>query len=88
MRFRHLVRIPSKRFTGEIFRARPTGRSPLERPRTGWRDYVSRLAWERLGIPPEELNEVAGERKVCFPAQAGAPATRPWISGGRWMDEL
>ncbi|PWA13830.1 hypothetical protein CCH79_00020495 [Gambusia affinis] len=28
------------------------------------RDYVSRLAWERLGIPPEELVEVAGEREV------------------------
>lgn len=22
-----------------------------------WRDYVSWLAWERLGIPPEELDE-------------------------------
>ncbi|KAI3355204.1 hypothetical protein L3Q82_018065 [Scortum barcoo] len=33
------------------------------RPRTRWRDYVylSRLAWERLGIPPEELEEVSGE---------------------------
>ncbi|TWW80933.1 hypothetical protein D4764_01G0007480 [Takifugu flavidus] len=29
-----------------------------------WRDYVSRLAWERLGIPPDELEEVAGEREV------------------------
>ncbi|TWW55861.1 hypothetical protein D4764_09G0009110 [Takifugu flavidus] len=32
--------------------------------RTRWRDYVSRLAWERLGIPPDELEEVAGEREV------------------------
>ncbi|TWW54923.1 hypothetical protein D4764_0190400 [Takifugu flavidus] len=39
--------------------ARPPGR-----PRTRWRDYVSRLAWERLGIPPDELEEVAGEREV------------------------
>ena len=29
-----------------------------------WRDYISRLAWERPGIPPEELVEVAGERAV------------------------
>ncbi|KAK3563836.1 hypothetical protein QTP86_002735 [Hemibagrus guttatus] len=31
---------------------------PWGRPRTCWRDYVSRLAWERLGVPPEELEEV------------------------------
>ena len=29
-----------------------------------WRDYISGLSWERLGIPPEELVEVAGERTV------------------------
>ncbi|TWW77701.1 hypothetical protein D4764_12G0010910 [Takifugu flavidus] len=37
---------------------------PPGRPRTRWRDYVSRLVWERLGIPPDELEEVAGEREV------------------------
>ncbi|TWW64245.1 hypothetical protein D4764_03G0012530 [Takifugu flavidus] len=34
------------------------------RPRTRWRDYVSRLAWECLGIPPDKLEKVAGEREV------------------------
>lgn len=29
-----------------------------------WRDSVSELVWELLGIPPEELEEVAGKRKV------------------------
>uniref|UniRef100_A0A8C4TFR3 G-protein coupled receptors family 1 profile domain-containing protein n=1 Tax=Erpetoichthys calabaricus TaxID=27687 RepID=A0A8C4TFR3_ERPCA len=47
-----------------VFRARLTGRRPRGRPRTRWRDYVSRLAWERLGILPEEIEEVAGEREV------------------------
>ncbi|KAK0154873.1 putative uncharacterized transposon-derived protein F52C9.6 [Merluccius polli] len=65
----HLVRMPPGRLPGEVFRARPTGRRPRGRPRTRWRDYVSRLAWERLGIPQEEL------------AEAAAPATRPRISG-------
>uniref|UniRef100_A0A3B5Q8Y2 Reverse transcriptase domain-containing protein n=1 Tax=Xiphophorus maculatus TaxID=8083 RepID=A0A3B5Q8Y2_XIPMA len=60
----HLVRMPPGRLPGEVFRARPTGRRPRGRPRTRWKDYVSRLAWERLGIPPEELEEVAGEREV------------------------
>ncbi|KAK0138211.1 putative uncharacterized transposon-derived protein F52C9.6 [Merluccius polli] len=60
----HLVRMPPGRIPGEVFRARPTGRRPRGRPRTRWRVYVSRLAWERLGIPQEELDEVAGEREV------------------------
>ena len=58
----HLVRMPPGRLPGEVFRAHPTGRRPRGRPRTRWRDYVSRLARERLGVPPEELEEVAGDR--------------------------
>ena len=49
--FRNLIRMPSGRRPGEVFRARPTGRRPPERPMTRWRDYVSWLAWKRLGIP-------------------------------------
>lgn len=60
----HLIRMPPGRLPGEVFRARPTGRRPRGRPRTRWRDYVSQLAWERLGVPREELDEVAGEREV------------------------
>ncbi|TWW73562.1 hypothetical protein D4764_15G0009560 [Takifugu flavidus] len=60
----HLVRMPPGRLPGEVFRACPSGRRPPGRPRTRWKDYVSRLAWERLGIPPDELEEVAGEREV------------------------
>ena len=36
-------------------------------------ETVSRLAWEYLGVPPEELEEVAGDRDVWV----AAPATRP-----------
>uniref|UniRef100_A0A8C4XIC4 Catenin alpha-2 n=1 Tax=Erpetoichthys calabaricus TaxID=27687 RepID=A0A8C4XIC4_ERPCA len=49
--------MPPGRLPGEVFQARLTGRRPRGRPRTCWRDYVSRLAWERLGILPEELEE-------------------------------
>ncbi|KAK3515281.1 hypothetical protein QTP70_013483 [Hemibagrus guttatus] len=59
----HLFRMPPGRLPGEVFRACPTGKRPRGRPRTLWRDYVSRLAWERLGVPPEELEEVSGERE-------------------------
>ncbi|KAK3557834.1 hypothetical protein QTP86_003172 [Hemibagrus guttatus] len=60
----HLFWMPLGRLPGEVFRACPTGKRPRGRPRTRWRDYVFRLAWERLGIPPEELEEVAREREV------------------------
>ncbi|KAK3542027.1 hypothetical protein QTP86_010850 [Hemibagrus guttatus] len=60
----HLFWMPPGRLPGEVFRACPTGKRPRGRPRTRWRDYVFRLAWERLGVPPEELEEVAREREV------------------------
>ncbi|TWW73166.1 hypothetical protein D4764_15G0005600 [Takifugu flavidus] len=42
----------------------------IERSQLGtkWRDYISHLASERLGVPPEELMEVAGERAVWAPS--------------------
>ncbi|KAL7846506.1 hypothetical protein SRHO_G00214860 [Serrasalmus rhombeus] len=48
----------------EVSQASPPGRRPRGRPRTRWCDYIAQLAWERLGIPPRELAEVAGEREV------------------------
>ncbi|KAK3514648.1 hypothetical protein QTP70_021558 [Hemibagrus guttatus] len=59
----HLFRMPPGRLPGEVFRACPTRKRPRGRPRTRWRDYVSRLAWECLGVPPEELEDVSGERE-------------------------
>ncbi|KAK3511498.1 hypothetical protein QTP70_009001 [Hemibagrus guttatus] len=59
----HLFRMPPGRLPGEVFRACPTGKRPRGRPRTCWRDYVSRLAWERLRVPPEDLEDVSGERE-------------------------
>ncbi|TWW81841.1 R2 Retrovirus-related Pol polyprotein from type I retrotransposable element [Takifugu flavidus] len=58
----HLVRMLHGRLPGEVVRACPSGRRPPGRTR--WRDYVSRLVWEHMGIPPDELEEVAGEREV------------------------
>ncbi|XP_061625696.1 probable ATP-dependent RNA helicase DDX17 isoform X2 [Phyllopteryx taeniolatus] len=89
----HLIRISPGRLPGEVFRARPS--RPRGRPMTRWRDYILRLAWERLGIPPEELDVVAGEREVwasllkLLPPRpdlvAGAVAVENgWMEG--WMD--
>uniref|UniRef100_A0A8C2WBV8 Short-chain dehydrogenase/reductase 3 n=1 Tax=Cyclopterus lumpus TaxID=8103 RepID=A0A8C2WBV8_CYCLU len=41
-----------------------TVQRPRGRPRTRWRDYISRLALERLGIPQNELESAAGEREA------------------------
>ncbi|TWW62327.1 R2DM Retrovirus-related Pol polyprotein from type II retrotransposable element [Takifugu flavidus] len=60
----HLARMPSGCLPLEVFLTCPTGRRPRGWPRTRWRDYISRLAWERVGFPLEELMEVAGERAV------------------------
>ncbi|KAI3354770.1 hypothetical protein L3Q82_004596 [Scortum barcoo] len=61
----HLFRMPPGRLPREVFQACPTGRRPRGRPRTRWRNYVSRLAG--LGtprVPPEELEEVSGDRTI------------------------
>ncbi|KAK5915715.1 hypothetical protein CesoFtcFv8_001281 [Champsocephalus esox] len=62
--FGHLVRMPPGHLPREVFQARPAGKRPRGRPRTRWRDYISSLAWERLGIPQSELVDVAREKKV------------------------
>jgi len=33
---------------------------------THWRDYISHLAWERLGISQEVLESVAGEKEAWW----------------------
>jgi len=56
----HLIRMPPGCLPLEVFWARPTGRRPWGKPRIHWRDYISHLAWERLAIPQEELESLAG----------------------------
>ncbi|KAK3541806.1 hypothetical protein QTP86_005611, partial [Hemibagrus guttatus] len=83
--------MPPGRLPGEVFRACPTGKRPRGRPRTRWRDYVSRLAWERLGVPLEELEEVSGERELNYEDNNRSVGLRPppcvlskWTQGGRF----
>lgn len=47
-------------------------------------DCIYHLAWEYLGIPQEELGNVAGERDPAYPA---ATITQPWIILSKWMDD-
>lgn len=71
-------------FPGKLFWAHPTGRRPQGRLRTHWRDYISHVALERLGIPQEKLEDVAREGYLaCWPV---AIANLP--SRAKWTDEL
>ena len=72
--FGHLVKIPAGSHPGEEFWARTSGRRSRGRPSTRRRDYISRLAWEHLGVSLEELVEVAGaEERLDLPAKSVDP---------------
>ena len=60
----HLFRMSPGCLPREVFLVCPAGRRPRGRPRTRGCDYVAQLAWERLGILPEGLEEVSGEGEV------------------------
>lgn len=49
-------------FPGEVFQACQMGRKPLGRRRTRWRDYDYETI--KLGVPPEKMVDVAGEREA------------------------
>ena len=57
---------PRKEWRTKSFRLQPTptGKRPKVRPRTRWRDYISGLAWYRLGVERAELSEIAVDREV------------------------
>ncbi|KAI3356008.1 hypothetical protein L3Q82_017276 [Scortum barcoo] len=65
------------------------GRGTLDQLYTRWRDYVSQLAWERLGVPPEELEEVSGVREVWASLLRLLPPCDPALDQADedgWMD--
>lgn len=53
-----------ERFPVKVCHTCSSGRRLWGRPRTCWRDCISRLAWKHLEILWEELEEVAGERDI------------------------
>ncbi|KAI3377380.1 hypothetical protein L3Q82_008570, partial [Scortum barcoo] len=62
---------------GRCSRHVPPGGGLRGRPRTRWRNYVSRLAWERLRGPPGRAGgSVWGEGSLGISAQTAASATR------------
>ena len=62
---------------------------PISRPRTWWCDYISNIAWSRLGVEPVELSGVSKNPwGVSRPPRAVASATPPERKSGfksEWM---
>ena len=56
------MRMPQERLVKQILQATPTGKRPVGRPRTRWSDYITDLAWFRLGLERSELAEVVEDR--------------------------
>jgi len=52
-------------WAGQVLLGTPTGKWSRGRPRTWWCDFISDLAWSRVGVEPAELSEIAVDRAVC-----------------------
>ena len=64
------------------------------RSRTHWRDNISRLAWECLSAPLEELEEVAGEKEVLGSLLSLLPLQHMWLQSlvmnveNKWLNHV
>ena len=50
--------MPQDRSARQVLVVTITEKWPRGRPRSMWRDYISDLAWSRLGVQPAELSEI------------------------------
>ena len=62
--FSHVPRMSQERLSRQALLAKPSGKRPRGRPRPRWSNYISDLAWSRLGVEPAELSEIAVDREV------------------------
>jgi len=70
-------RMPQERLAERVLLASPMGgqaawegthgraSGPRCRPRIRLRDFISDLAWPRLGVEPADMSEIAENREVC-----------------------
>ena len=62
--FGHVSRMPQERLPKQTLLAICDGKRPVGRPRTRWQTYIEDLGWNRLGLHPEEMKDVVGDREV------------------------
>ena len=64
------------------FRLKGIQESPRGRPTTRWSDYISDIAWSRLGAEPTQLSDISVHREE-FRALLGLLAhDPPWKKSG------
>jgi len=56
--------MPNERLVRQALLVKPTGKRPKCRPRPGWSNCVSDLAWSHLGVEPAELSQIAVDREI------------------------
>ena len=61
--FGNVSRISQERLARQVLLATHRGKQPRGLPRTRWCDYISYLAWSRLGVERAELSEIAVDRE-------------------------
>lgn len=71
------VRMTLRSLPGEMFLR------PGSRPKSHWKDYISQLAWERLGERLDELEEVARGWLLTLLWMDGSDITQFWSSNLR-----
>jgi len=62
--FGHVSRMPHERLARHVQLAKPTEKRFRGHPRPRWSNYISDLAWSRIGVEPPELSEIAVDRVV------------------------
>jgi len=62
--FGHVSRMAQDKLPRQVLLASATRKRTRGRPWTRWSDYISDLAWYRLGVEPAELFEIAVDREV------------------------
>ena len=75
--FGHMSRISRERLAKQVLLATTAGKHLRGRRRSSWRDYISALAWSRLGVDRGELSEIAVDLEV-FRVHLGLLPPRPF----------
>ena len=62
--FGHVSRMPQERLPKQALEAQLNTKRPVGRPRRRWSEQIEDLAWNRLGLRPNELKAVVEDRGV------------------------
>ena len=56
--------MPQVRLPKQALLAKANWKRPVERPRSGWTNYIENLGWNRFGLDPIEMMEVKEDCEV------------------------